>query len=173
MRPTDSPPSERTRDLDDILLRVSAVNAEGVELEKFSRVIFVEAAHHTTLRHRVWRRLRRAAPTRQPLHLRRRMWIRAHPVVQVHQHGRAFGRGPKQLAETTKNMRANRLALVLTDVNLCLSLAREHVEVVEPKVDEDFLELTFAVHGAHEFGFSKLRENLTSPPHICVHRQRL
>src|SRR6266576_1415776 len=40
----DRPASERTRDLDDILLRVAAIDPERVELEQLAAVILVEAA---------------------------------------------------------------------------------------------------------------------------------
>src|SRR5947209_3570025 len=43
-RIADGPASEATRDLDDVLLGVSAVNAEGVELEQLAGVVLVETA---------------------------------------------------------------------------------------------------------------------------------
>jgi hypothetical protein len=39
----DRPAGEAARDLDDVLLRVAAVDAEGVELEELARVVLVEA----------------------------------------------------------------------------------------------------------------------------------
>jgi hypothetical protein len=58
-------------------------------------------------------------------------------------------------------MGADRVALVLGDVAACRSLAREHVEVVEPEIDHDFVELPLAVSGAQHFLFGQIGQDGT------------
>src|SRR6267143_2402929 len=48
-RRLDAPTGEDTRDFDDVLLSVTAVDAKGVELEELARIVFVDAGGSTLL----------------------------------------------------------------------------------------------------------------------------
>ena len=49
--------------------------------------------------------------------------------------------GQQHVAEAAEHERANRVALVAGEQHADRVLAAEDVEVIEPEVDEDFLEL--------------------------------
>ena len=53
LRPIDRPAREDARHLDDVLLRVAAVDAERVQLHQLARVVLVEAALRPLLRLRL------------------------------------------------------------------------------------------------------------------------
>ncbi len=76
--------------------------------------------------------------------------IGAQPVVEIEEHRRALGRRAKQVAEAAPDMRPDRLALVIGDEARGAPLAGEDVEVVEPEVDEHFLELPLAIDRARD-----------------------
>ena len=167
----DRPAGERPGDLDHIGLRVAAADAERVELHQLAGVVLVQAARHALpdLRHRLRRgalaeALLETAPAGaaadasglhraiEPLaHLAGRLGIDALPVVQVEEHRRALGDGTEQIAEPAEDVGTNRVALVLGQIAAHRSLAGEDVEVVEPEVDQHFLELARRIDGAQDF----------------------
>ena len=93
----------------------------------------------------------------------------AHPVVEIEEHRRALRGRLQQLAEAAEHMRANRVALVLADVDLGAPLACEDVEVVEPEIDEHLFELPVAVDGAEQLGLGQLGEDLPLAPDGVAH----
>src|SRR5204863_6630065 len=91
----DCPAGEDARQLGDILLRVSAIDAQGVELHDLAGVVFVE------------RTATRAG------------------VVEIEKHRRRLrGRG-KQILEASPDARADRIALVAGDHETIGTLADE------------------------------------------------
>jgi hypothetical protein len=70
-------------------------------------------------------------------------------------------RRAQQIAEASEYMRPDGVALVLGQVEPCHTFTGKHVEVVEPEVDQDFLELPFAVGGAENFLLRQLCEHRT------------
>jgi hypothetical protein len=145
-RGVDRPPGQRTCDIDDILLRIAAVDAEGVELEKLASVVLVESYPTSRLRRRRVARHRRGPPCAPRRHPRgdegRTPGLdAADGVVEIDEHRRALRHRAEQVAEIAEGMRTDR-ALVVGEVIARLALAGEHGEVVLPEVHHDFLELT-------------------------------
>ena len=64
----------------------------------------------------------------------------------------------------SKHVRANCLAFVLDDEDAHEVLAGKHVEVVEPEVGENFLQLPFAVDGTQDLLFGEVGEHLAFAP---------
>ena len=100
----------------------------------------------------------------------REIGLRAEPVVEVVEHRRMMGGGPHEVGELAQRVRADRLALVHRNVPAHVALAGEDVEVVEPEVDHDLLELPLARHGADHLGRLELRRD---PGRPLVHRVAL
>ena len=142
LRLLDCPAGEAARHLDDVGLGIPAIDAERVELEQLARVVFVEAA------------LGGGLACVQPARRRRR---RA-PVVEVDQHRRAVGGGLEQLGETAQRVRPHDGLFVLGQERGLLVFSGEDVEMVEPEVDQLFLQLLFRGDGAQELGLRELRD---------------
>ena len=85
--------------------------------------------------------------------------IDALPVVQVEEHRRALGDGAEQVAEAPEDVRPDGVSLVLGEVAADRAFAGEDVEVVEPEVDEDFLELARGVDGTQHLLLAELVED--------------
>ena len=130
----DRPAGERARDGDDVGLRVAAVDAERVQLHQLAAVVLVEPRTP---------RVGRETSARDLLARRLRL-----PVVEVEQHRRVASRGQQQVAEPAEDVRTDRIALVAREQHAPLSLAVEHVEVIQPEIDEHFLELAVRVERA-------------------------
>ena len=99
--------------------------------------------------HRALPRLRSSRPHLLVLHVRT-VRIGAHPVVEIEEHRGALRGRLEQIAETAEHVRPDRVALVLGQHEPDLALARVDVEVVEPEVGQDFLQLPLAVDGAQQ-----------------------
>jgi hypothetical protein len=157
----DRPTGERARHVDDVLLCVTAVDAERVELEQFTGVVLVQAATA-----RLWLRVVRipAADARcASRHSFRGVRIGAQPVVEVEEHRRVLRRCAEQVAERPEHVGSDRSALVLGDPERRASFAGEHIKVVEPEVDELLLELALAIDDAdHLLGAQRL-DRLAAP----------
>ena len=138
----DRPAGERARDLGDVLLRVAAVDAERVQLHQLAAVVLVQALRRVRVRgaearHREARRRTMSQRCRASM----RPSDRAHPVVEIEEHRRALRRRAEQVAELAEHVRSDDVALVLGQHEAVGALARVDVEVVEPEVDEHFLQL--------------------------------
>src|SRR5207237_328728 len=125
----DGPARERASDFDDVLLRVTAVNAQRVQLQQLAPVVLVETAllllAVIRIRPRLARRRRRreAAEESTPsepllisnlrglgLHLGlpiRSVWIRTEPVIEIEEHRRTLRVGFQQVAEVIEDMRTD------------------------------------------------------------------
>ena len=138
LRLQDGPAGEAAGDFGDIVLGVAAIDAEGVEFEQFAAVVFVEAA-----------RALFAAGLRG-------VGTHGFPVIEVEQHGRALGGGLQEVFELAEDVRADDVALVFGDQVAVGALVEVDVEVVEPEIGEDFVELAVAIDGAQEFAFGEI-----------------
>src|ERR1022692_1983068 len=124
------PARETARHFHDILLRVAAVDAQGVQLQQFTRVIFV------------W--------------LFRHVLAAVDPPVEIPKHGRAEGGGAQHGGEFSKGVLANHLAVVRHFEPFAIAFGGINVEVVRPELDHHFIQLTFGPHragqrAAHQF----------------------
>jgi len=167
----DRPPGERARHVDDVLLRVAAVNAEGVQLHQLAPVVLVEAAARTLLVLHPHHHLSPPARGDAALGIDAALRIDALPVVEIEQHRRALRRRAEQIAELSEHARTDRVPLVLGDVLLRRALVGEDVEVVEPEVGHDFFELPLGVRRAKDFlrrEVDEYRALLSRQPHLLA-----
>ena len=107
-----------------------AVDAQRVELHQLAGVVLVE-------------------PSPSPGSLVN-VRIDAHPVVEIEEHRGALGRRLEQIAKFSKNMRTDDVPFVFRQKKPIAALSRVDVEMVEPEVGEDFLQLPIAVDGADD-----------------------
>ena len=70
-----------------------------------------------------------------------------------------MGRRTEQIPEATQDVRSNRIPLVLGEVEARRPLAGEDVEMVEPEIDQHFLELTFTVGSTNDLLLHQLGEH--------------
>ena len=154
----DRPTGEAARHLGDIFLRVAAVDAERVQLHQFAAVVFVEAA-------RTFFRLLRArsgSAEASPVRLLARcslcgctgcgVRIGTQIVVEIKKHRRAFRSGIEQVFEFFERVRLDDVAFVGRHEPFHVALAGEHVEMVEPEIVHNLLELAFAVDREGDLG---------------------
>ena len=150
-------PGERAGDVDDVLLGVAAVDAKRVQLQQLARVVLVDA--------RVGRSSAAAVCTSRTLRTPRTLCTlltRTQPVVEIEQHRRALRGGAEHVAEVAEHVWPNRVALVLGDVVARRAFAGEHVEVVEPEIDQHFFELALAVDRAQQLRFLDVGDDLAA-----------
>ena len=147
-RTLDRPAGERARHLGDVRLRVAAVHAERVQLHQLARVVLVQPRLPATL----------GAP-------RGHGEVRpgGEPVVQVEEHRRMARAGADEVGKAAQRVRADDVALVGRDVPADVALRGEHVEVVEPEVDHDLLELALTLDRAEHLRGLELRRDPEGP----------
>ena len=135
----DGPAGEAARDLDDILLRVAAVDAQRMEFHQFTRVIFVQATLYFPV-------------------LGFGVQIRLHglKIVQVEKHGRTLGRGLKQGAELAEHVGADGVAVIRRDQEAVRSFVVVDIEMIEPEVRHFLGQLAVAVDCTHQFRFQQV-----------------
>ena len=113
-RPAGRPARERARDLDHVVLRVAAVDAEGVQLEQLAPVVLVQPP------------------------------ARAEMIVEVEQHGRAVRHRAEEIAKMPKSARAERVAVPHDERFARRHLAAVDREMILPEIRDDLEELPFA-----------------------------
>ena len=143
----DAVAGEAARGVDHVRLRVAGVDADRVQLQELAAVVLVDPAD-------------RAAALRA----RRRVQV----VVEVVEHRRVQRHGAEQLAEAAQHVRPHRVALVGRDREAVEAVAHEHVEVVEPEVDQQLLQLVAGVDRAHHLGGGELVEDEAERPAVGV-----
>jgi len=121
----DRPAREATREFHHVLLTVTAIDSEGVEFHEFAGVILVRRALMVGL------------------------------IVEIDQHRRRMRGRPHQVAEGAERVLANHFAVIHSFQVKAVALFDEDVEVVAPKLDHEFVELTPAVDLAHECGLAQ------------------
>ena len=106
---TNRPTREAARHFHDILLRVAAMDAEGVEFQQFACVILVGLFRHVL------------PPVDAP--------------VEVPKHRRTESGGAEHFGEFAEGVFANHLAVVRHFEPFAVAFGRINVEVVRPKLD--------------------------------------
>ena len=143
---------ETAGDLLYILLRITTINAERVQLQQFARVVFIKTAIDTG----------RLVPSGgiRTRHARS-------PVVEIEKHRRRMRRGAEQVAETAQGEGTNRFAIECSQqVSIVIFIGKD-AEMVLPKIDHHFKQLLFAVNGAQQLRTLQLSHN-----HLRVLRRR-
>ena len=162
--------------LDNIVLRIAAVDAERVKLEELAGEILIQSSRPVVL-------LRSLHPpgtsssastpsSRGPTELGHpHVSRRPHPVVrgrlgivEIQQHGRMGGRLDQELSETSQHARPDGIALIGQQMGSSLIVGHRNVEVVEPEVGEHRLELTLRVHSLKQFVRHELPNQLLLSP---------
>src|SRR6266513_3148576 len=163
----DRPAGEGTRDVDHILLRVSAIDPERVELEQLTPVVLIQALSLPLLlclllllpfdlssrAHRSHDRTKSASPSPSANRNRTNPWHsiwsaqrrtiavgHAARVVQIEQHRWALCDSIEQVAEFAQRVRTDDFFVEVDEiVRLGRALGRVHVEVILPEVAHHFL----------------------------------
>jgi hypothetical protein len=120
------------RERDDIGLGVAAIDAKRVQLHDFARVILVDAGQIAA----------RARAARRGVEL----------VVEIDQHRRRARGRQQQIAKMTERIRPDDVFVVPADPEMVEPLAGENVEMIEPEIDHDLLQLARAVKRAPDTG---------------------
>ena len=71
--------------------------------------------------------------------------ICAQVIVEVKKHCRTFRRGTNQISGLPQSVRLDHVAFVSRQVIAVLAFPRIHIEVIEPKIVQNLLQLTFRV----------------------------
>ncbi len=123
LRLANRPARKGAGDVDHVLLGVSAVYAQGVELEQLAAVVLVEPVGH------------------------------AARVVEIEQHGRTLRHRAEQFVEFPERAGTNDVPVELSQVvRLGCPLLREDAEMVFPEIGEHFLKLPLASDGTRDAG---------------------
>ena len=178
-RREDRPARKGARHLDDVLLRVAAVDAEGVQLHQLAGVVLVEPLRALGGEPVAGRRAPRAhrrsgaeaiapeaaaaeTPAAEPsaggAHLvggeagggGGALGRHRAGVVEVEQHRRVAGGGLQQVAQAPQRVRADGVALVVEHREAGLVVGGGDVEVVEPEVGHQLGELVLGIDRAHQ-----------------------
>ena len=124
------PAGEAARDFHHVLLRVAAVDAEGVQLQQLARVVFVGLVGVVGLL--------------------------VHAAVEIPEHRGAERGGAEHGGELAERVGADDIAVVGDLEPLGVALGGVNVEVVAPEVDHHLVELALgedgAQHGAADEG---------------------
>ena len=112
----DRPARETTREFHHVALSVAAVHAEGVEFHEFARIIFVG------------------------------MTLLVDVVIEIDQHRGRMCRRPHEIAEVAERVFANHFAVVNRLEIKQRFFLDEDVEMIAPKFDHHFVELSLAVN---------------------------
>ena len=130
LRLTDCPSGEAAGYLSDILLGVAAIHAKGVKLHEFTAVVFVETLPAFLV-----------GPGMN-------FGSGRLPVIEIEQHRRALRCRDQEIFEFAEHMGANDVTLITGNHYAVRAFVQIHVEVIEPKIGQHFLQLPVAVNGA-------------------------
>ncbi|HRE27906.1 MAG TPA: hypothetical protein PK954_14800 [Anaerolineales bacterium] len=122
----DRPAGQAASELSDILLSVATVDAKRVQLHHLASVVLV------------------------------RVCGIADVVVEIDEHRGRVGRGPEQVAEPTKGMRSNDVALIDQFEHMTVLLLDADIEVIGPEFDDALIKLSTAEHLAQQGGTPQL-----------------
>src|SRR6476646_10943634 len=143
-RPLDGPPGKAPRHLRHILLRVTAINTERVQLHQLASVIFIQPAFVLLFLLSLWwtprerpsetpvsRLLPHGAPCRQPLGSAR---IGAQKIIKIEEHRGTLGRRRQQIFELPQRVRLDHIALIGGQIPAIFALPRNDTKVTEPEI---------------------------------------
>ncbi len=171
----DAPASEAAGDFLHVLLGIAAIDAEGVELHDFAGIVFVDAAHllggdRLTGSGSIGRGLSGDFLVHHGPHLLlhgRDLACRGVAgVVEIMEHGRAFGGGLEQIVEGAPEVGTDDFAVIDDFEDAVGALLDVDVEVVAPEIDEDFLQLALRIDRADELGLLELADGGDGAPLI-------
>src|SRR5579872_5319089 len=137
--PRQSPSGEDVRERDDVVLGISAVDAERMEFHQLARVVLVDALELA---------LRTGRARRGIL-----------PVIEIEQHRGMTRGGAEQIAKASHRMRPDRFLFERAGPDIAQTLAREDVEVIEPERGQHFLQLARTFDCADEARLDRLANN--------------
>ena len=145
------PTGKDLRDLGNVVLGVAAVDAEGVELHQFARVVLIQSAAGCL----GWTD---AIPLAHGCALSSlRVWTDAGFVIEIVHHGGTGGYGAQQVFKLAERARTNHFAFIGSDLPWRQAgLTDIDIEVIEPEVGHHFLQLPFAVDVIEQLGFHRL-----------------
>ncbi len=136
--PLNVPAGKDLRHLGDVALRVSAVDAEGVEFHQLARVVFIES--HRTRFSGLAVHAHLGTPRGEG------MRTDALGLVEIEEHGGALRGCDEKVFKFAHRMRTDDLVLVVRQIpGREFALAQIHVEVVQPEVGHHRFELALAV----------------------------
>ncbi len=180
-RLVNRPARKTARHFRDVLLHVTAVHTEGVQLHQFAPVILIQSAFIFLRLLRVCRwTWRPAKSSAAPLLAHgplgglplRGSWIRAQKIVQIKKHRWALGRRGQQVLEFSQCVRLDDVAFIRRKVVAVFAFGRENVEVVEPEIVHHLLELPLAVNRARHLGHTQFRHHALRPFAVVGNRAR-
>src|SRR5262249_10500516 len=131
----NSPACKASGDINDVLLRVPAIDPQCVKLHEFAPVVFVEARSPCGSRLRCWSRTVRSRSWSYC------WWCLAEEVVKIIEHRWALRRCEQQLLELAECVRTNDVPFERRQQITVGILAGEDIEVVEPEVSHHLQEL--------------------------------
>ena len=169
LRPLDAPAREDSRDLDDVLLRVTAIDAEGVQLEQLARVILVDSRRlppAPLLRHLIPAEPRSAEWREELARLRRgRTGRDALRIVEIKEHRGAFSRRDEQIFEFAERPRPDGFFYIRRQQKPIGALAYKDVEMIRPEVDHHFPQLPLRYRRPHDRELLQLTPELPELAH--------
>src|SRR5438045_897819 len=169
LRPLDAPAREDSRDLDDVLLRVTAIDAEGVQLEQLARVILVDSRRlppAPLLRHLIPAEPRSAEWREELARLRRgRTGRDALRIVEIKEHRGAFRGRDEQIVEFAERPRPNGFFYIGRQEEPIGALAHKDVEMIRPEVDHYLPQLPLRYRRTHDRELLQLTPELPQLAH--------
>ena len=93
----------------------------------------------------------------------RSLWIGAEKVVEVEQHRRTFGCGGDKIFEFAEGVRLDDVSFVGSEIPLHFAFVGINIEMVEPEIIHDLLQLALAVDGAGYFSHGQFFDNALGP----------
>src|SRR5690348_1323620 len=133
-RTVDGPAGEHLGQLDHVMLGISAVHAQRVQLQELARVVLVQSA--LSIR-------RFVVASASSL----RVGTDALPIVEIEKHRRGLGGGNQQITKLAQSVWTDGIALVGGGVMLVGVFVYKNVEVIEPEIGHHFEQLALAVQG--------------------------
>src|SRR5919198_819537 len=172
----DAPARENSGDLDHVLLCVSAIDADRVQLKQLARIIFIDP--------------RRQAPVPLLGHFihaksgpakwreddwgpaRRRSWRYTLRVVEIKQHRGTLGRRDEEVLKAAECPGTDRFLYIGWQQEAVRSFAHKDVEMIGPEVDHDLAQLPLRNRGTHNRKLLQLTTQLAELPHRAGPLQR-
>ena len=152
LRPLDAPPGENAGDVDDVLLAVAAIHAEGMELEELASVVLVDAPRHP---------FRIESPHPGRLSAGRH----ALRIVQIEEHGGTFRRRDQEVLEPAQRVGTDRFLYIGRHQEAVGTLADEDIEVIRPEIDHHFAQLSLRNGRPHDGELLELTAQLPEFAH--------
>ena len=86
--------------------------------------------------------------------------ISAEVIIQIKEHGRAFGGSPQQITKSAQDARPDDIVFIRGEQPEIQILIGEDVKVIEPEICQLLLQLAVAINSAQRLGLLELTERL-------------